>query len=75
MPVTVLPSGCGFEEHETPESLGHMEEKYTDRSNYLSNAILPAMILDGIDMTKLKRLPLYERPAESRIKDEEKVFA
>ena len=27
-----------------------------------------AMLLDGIDMTKLKRLPRYERPAENRIK-------
>jgi hypothetical protein len=67
MPVTVLPSGCGFEEHETPESLGHMEEKYTDRSNYLSNAILPAMILDGIDMTKLKRVARYERTSGSNM--------
>jgi transposase len=34
-----------------------------------------AMLLDGIDMTKLKRLPRYERPAESRIKSQDKVVA
>jgi transposase len=32
-----------------------------------------AMILDGIDMTKLKRVQRYERLAESRVKSEEKV--
>ena len=34
-----------------------------------------AMLLDGIDMTKLKRLPRYERPAESRIKSHDRVVA
>jgi len=34
-----------------------------------------AMLLDGIDMTKLKRLPRYERPAEARIKSRDKVVA
>ena len=34
-----------------------------------------AMLLDGIDMKKLKRLPRYERPAESRIKSRDKVVA
>jgi len=34
-----------------------------------------AMLLDGIDMTKLKRLPRYERPAESRRKSQDKVGA
>jgi hypothetical protein len=34
-----------------------------------------AMLLDGIDMTKLKRLPRYERPAETLIKSQEKVVA
>jgi transposase len=34
-----------------------------------------AMLLDGIDMTKLKRVPRYERLAESRVKSEEKVVA
>ena len=34
-----------------------------------------AMLLDGIDMTKLKRLPRYERPAENRIKSQDKVVA
>ncbi len=32
-----------------------------------------AMILDGIDMTKLKRVPRYERPARSREVNEEKI--
>ena len=31
-----------------------------------------AMLLDGIDMTKLKRLPRYERPAESHMKSQDK---
>jgi hypothetical protein len=34
-----------------------------------------AMLLDGIDMTKLKRLPRYERPAESPVKSQDKVVA
>jgi transposase len=34
-----------------------------------------AMILDGIDLSRLKRLPRYERPAESRTKSHEKVVA
>ena len=34
-----------------------------------------AMLLDGIDMTKLKRLPRYERPAESPVKSRDKVVA
>jgi len=34
-----------------------------------------AMLLDGIDMTKLKRLPRYERPTEIRIKSQDKVVA
>ena len=34
-----------------------------------------AMLLDGIDMTKLKRLPRYERPAESHMKSQDKVVA
>jgi transposase len=34
-----------------------------------------AMLLDGIDMTKLKRLPRYERPTESRMKGQVKVVA
>jgi transposase len=32
-----------------------------------------AMILDGIDMTKLKRVPRYERPARTRESNEEKI--
>ena len=32
-----------------------------------------AMIMDGIDMTKLKRVPRYERPARTREINEEKV--
>ena len=34
-----------------------------------------AMLLDGIDMTKLKRLPRYERPTEGRMKSQDKVVA
>jgi transposase len=34
-----------------------------------------AMLLDGIDMTKLKRLPRYERPAEGRMKGQDKVVS
>jgi len=34
-----------------------------------------AMLLDGIDMTKVKRLPRYERSAEIRINSQEKVVA
>lgn len=30
------------------------------------------MILDGIDMTKLKRMPRYERPTRTRQDNEEK---
>lgn len=32
-----------------------------------------AMILDGIDMTKLKRVPRYERKARTRQDNEEKI--
>lgn len=32
-----------------------------------------AMILDGIDMTKLKRVPRYERPARTREVNEEEM--
>ena len=32
-----------------------------------------AMILDGIDMTKLKRVPRYERPVRTREINKEKV--
>jgi transposase len=32
-----------------------------------------AMLLDGIDMTKLKRLPRYESPAQQSVKGVEKV--
>ena len=32
-----------------------------------------AMILDGIDMTKLKRVPRYERPARTREDNQEKI--
>jgi transposase len=34
-----------------------------------------AMLLDGIDMAKLKRVPRYERPAQSAAKSAEKVVA
>ena len=34
-----------------------------------------AMLLDGIDMAKLKRVPRYERPAQSGVKRAEKVVA
>jgi transposase len=34
-----------------------------------------AMILDGIDLSRLKRVPRYERPARGREKSEEKVVA
>jgi transposase len=34
-----------------------------------------AMLLDGIDMAKLKRVPRYERPQKSRSKDSENVVA
>jgi transposase len=34
-----------------------------------------AMILDGIDLSRLKRLPRYEGSAESRTKSQEKVVA
>src|SRR5580698_9077572 len=34
-----------------------------------------AMILDGIDMAKLKRVPRYERSQKSRSKDSENVVA
>jgi transposase len=30
-----------------------------------------AMLLDGIDMAKLKRVPRYERPPKNRLKDRE----
>jgi transposase len=30
-----------------------------------------AMLLDGIDMAKLKRVPRYERPPKSRLKNRE----
>jgi transposase len=34
-----------------------------------------AMLLDGIDMAKLKRVPRYERPVQSGAKSAEKVVA
>jgi transposase len=34
-----------------------------------------AMLLDGIDMAKLKRVPRYERPQTSRSKDSENAVA
>jgi len=34
-----------------------------------------AMILDGIDLSLLKRLPSYERPTESPVKSQDKVVA
>ena len=34
-----------------------------------------AMLLDGIDMAKLKRVPRYERPPKDSIKTPEKVVA
>jgi transposase len=34
-----------------------------------------AMLLDGIDMAKLKRVPRYERPAQSGVKSTDKVVA
>jgi transposase len=34
-----------------------------------------AMILDGIDLSRLKRLPRYERPTESPVKSQDKVVA
>src|SRR5271163_3179513 len=34
-----------------------------------------AMLLDGIDMAKLKRVPRYERPAQSAVKRAETVVA
>jgi transposase len=34
-----------------------------------------AMLLDGIDMAKLKRAPRYERPQRSRLKDKESTIA
>jgi transposase len=34
-----------------------------------------AMLLDGIDMTKLKRVPRYERPAQSAVKRAETIVA
>jgi transposase len=34
-----------------------------------------AMILDGIDLSRLKRVPRYERPARGRENSEEKVVA
>jgi len=34
-----------------------------------------AMLLDGIDMAKLKRAPRYERPLPSRLKDNENAVA
>jgi transposase len=34
-----------------------------------------AMLLDGIDMAKLKRVPRYERPAQGGVKGAEKVVA
>jgi hypothetical protein len=33
------------------------------------------MILDGIDLSRLKRLPRYERPTESPVKSQDKVVA
>ena len=34
-----------------------------------------AMLLDGIDMAKLKRVPRYERPAQSTVKRAETIVA
>jgi transposase len=34
-----------------------------------------AMLLDGIDMAKLKRVPRYERPPKNRLKDRESATA
>ena len=34
-----------------------------------------AMLLDGIDMAKLKRVPRYERPAQSAVKHAETIVA
>jgi hypothetical protein len=34
-----------------------------------------AMLLDGIDMAKLKRVPRYEHPTRSAAKSAEKVVA
>jgi transposase len=34
-----------------------------------------AMLLDGIDMAKLKRVPRYERPPKNRSKDRESAIA
>ena len=34
-----------------------------------------AMLLDGIDMAKLKRVPRYERPTKNRLKDRESAIA
>jgi transposase len=34
-----------------------------------------AMILDGIDLSQLKRLPRYELPSERRIKSHDKIVA
>lgn len=34
-----------------------------------------AMLLDGIDMAKLKRVPRYERPAQSAVKRAETIVA
>ena len=34
-----------------------------------------AMILDGIDLSRLKRLPRYERPTESPVRSQDKVVA
>jgi hypothetical protein len=33
------------------------------------------MLLDGIDMAKLKRVPRYERPPKNRSKDRENAIA
>jgi transposase len=34
-----------------------------------------AMLLDGIDMAKLKRVPRYERPPKNRVKMQENMLA
>jgi transposase len=34
-----------------------------------------AMLLDGIDMAKLKRVPRYERPQKNRVKMQENIIA
>jgi len=34
-----------------------------------------AMLLDGIDMAKLKRVPRYERASNNPLRDKEKVVA